>query len=802
MAIEWHYLNDYLAIGVDWNYSAGDDSASVDIRVYRWDAYDTNNYGGSFGETLSPDPVGSGSWSGYSFGSGSGTRQIESFATRTYSRTHGAYNVSLTINWTSIGTAYGGSYHSLGSGSHTWTLTVPARPSYAVKFNANGGSGAPSSQTKWYGETLTLSSTVPTREGYTFQGWATSSTAASAAYGAGGSYTANSAATLYAVWKVVAPSAPTSCAVERISDSKNTVTWTPGSGSSITYEAVKVERRVDGGSWSQVASVSGSATSYADATTSADHSYAYRVRASNSTGDSSYATSDTVYNTPAAPTKVTAARLAETTVAIAVENAANTATALELQRSSDGESWATVATVSGSPATSATDEPGGGTFYYRARNTRGELASAWSASSDAVVTICAPAAPELRAPASGSVQLLSAEAISFEWAHSPIDGSAQTAAELAHSTDGGSTWTTLEVDGAAQSLAVANAFGLNSTVSWRVRTKGAHADFGPWSAVRQLYVRQEPSVAFAAPADGFVVENTPVEVELQYSDASGSLAAATLTVSDASGAAVYSRDMGAGTACSIPASEWLPDDGEGYVLAVAVRSTSSLTASATRDVAVSFALPKPAALVVEPDPDTGRVSLVVNIGDAEGLEEPVSASVWRVSGAGRVLLGEGLSAGAGIVDRHAPLNADYSYEAATFADSGAANRVSFPARVDTPWSFLYFGGDLARMKYNLALSPTLSPSVEYVHYAGDELPTAHMDDFAGEAYSMSAVLMGREEIAAFRRMMSAHEPVVAKAANGDVFWAVPKVSLSETTRRPAGWADVTVDLTRVEGDAL
>lgn len=80
------------------------------------------------------------------------------------------------------------------------TLSVPTLPSYTVSYNANGGSGAPSSQTKWYGKTLTLSSTKPTRTGYTFQGWATSASG-SVAYASGASYTANAAVTLYAVWK-------------------------------------------------------------------------------------------------------------------------------------------------------------------------------------------------------------------------------------------------------------------------------------------------------------------------------------------------------------------------------------------------------------------------------------------------------------------------------------------------------------------------------------------------------------------------------------------------------------------------
>ena len=73
---------------------------------------------------------------------------------------------------------------------------------YTVKYNANGGSGAPGQQTKTYGVTLTLSSTKPTRTNYTFKGWGTSSGSTTVAYAAGSSYTANATITLYAIWEL------------------------------------------------------------------------------------------------------------------------------------------------------------------------------------------------------------------------------------------------------------------------------------------------------------------------------------------------------------------------------------------------------------------------------------------------------------------------------------------------------------------------------------------------------------------------------------------------------------------------
>lgn len=70
---------------------------------------------------------------------------------------------------------------------------------YTISYDANGGSGAPDAQTKDGGINLTLSNTVPTRTGYTFAGWATTSDGA-VAYAAGATYTGNADQTLYAQW--------------------------------------------------------------------------------------------------------------------------------------------------------------------------------------------------------------------------------------------------------------------------------------------------------------------------------------------------------------------------------------------------------------------------------------------------------------------------------------------------------------------------------------------------------------------------------------------------------------------------
>lgn len=84
--------------------------------------------------------------------------------------------------------------------SASWTAP---RPTHTVKYNANGGTGAPNSQTKTYGYVLTLSSTVPKRNGYVFLGWSTNKNATEPQYYTGGSYGADADVTLYAVWEKI-----------------------------------------------------------------------------------------------------------------------------------------------------------------------------------------------------------------------------------------------------------------------------------------------------------------------------------------------------------------------------------------------------------------------------------------------------------------------------------------------------------------------------------------------------------------------------------------------------------------------
>jgi len=143
--------------------------------------------------------------------------------TVTINRNHG----SQSIKFKAVNT--GGSLYT--ATTETGWDTISARTSYTVSYNANGGTNAPANQTKWYNETLKLSSTEPTRtevtkDGYTVTfksngpgyadtsitqknkttyqlatpAWSTNNQGTGTTYILGADYTGNAALTLYARW--------------------------------------------------------------------------------------------------------------------------------------------------------------------------------------------------------------------------------------------------------------------------------------------------------------------------------------------------------------------------------------------------------------------------------------------------------------------------------------------------------------------------------------------------------------------------------------------------------------------------
>lgn len=192
----------YGRIGISTSISNVDLQSTVTIQVWFWSKYtvsDSNNryFFNNNATTATTELAGdkvirhtsNTAWS-------TANQTLLASGTWTYTRTASAQTKNCAAKFSGIDSVASGSSMTV-----TASYTIPALPTYTVKYNANGGSGAPSSQSKLHGSTITLSSTKPTRTGYTFLGWNSSSTATTATYSAGGKFTANLNTTLYAVWK-------------------------------------------------------------------------------------------------------------------------------------------------------------------------------------------------------------------------------------------------------------------------------------------------------------------------------------------------------------------------------------------------------------------------------------------------------------------------------------------------------------------------------------------------------------------------------------------------------------------------
>lgn len=170
----------------------------VDIRfdiAFDWGGY---NYGGA-PYSMSCDGQNTSGSATFAVGSGGGQWIWTNIGgTKTFRITMPTSGQSKKIGFSA--TVNTGVNPATISASGEYTLSAITWE-HTVSYNANGGTGAPDTQKKIYGSVLTLSSVRPTRDGYVFMGWATSS-AGDVAYMPGSTYGADADVTLYAVWQI------------------------------------------------------------------------------------------------------------------------------------------------------------------------------------------------------------------------------------------------------------------------------------------------------------------------------------------------------------------------------------------------------------------------------------------------------------------------------------------------------------------------------------------------------------------------------------------------------------------------
>ena len=441
------------------------------------------------------------------------------------------------------------------------------------------------------------------------------------ALGSGG--TAKVTATLPKL--ILAPTAPSWGSTGYLSESRVRASWTNKATARGPYSSLEVQRH-DGKAWRALITLGASATSVSDASIPGNTEVRYRVRAKGPGGTSGWVQGGTLGTTPAAASGVKAVKSGQSIVVSWTDNAAPTGRGrtFYIDDAPDGGSWTRVGEVSSATSWTHTDADPAKTHRYRVWTritSQIELTSKASGASSTVQLQAPPNRPGRDEPSDSSTQIVGDE-LRFEWHHNPVDTTPQTAAEFAYRIDGGD-WHTSEV-GSDEHIALTPDAGdrTRARLEWRVRTKGDHPDWSPWSTTNGPQLSTVPSVVIQEPVDGGTLDVSRMAVSWGYepngdeSQLDQSQWRATLEREDSDGTTAWVEEQSeSGTDSSVTFGARLDNDTT-YTVTVEVENGDGLWSEAdTATVLTDF--PTPVLVDVFPEWDRGEGAVALSFGEAE-----------------------------------------------------------------------------------------------------------------------------------------------------------------------------------------
>ncbi len=587
------------------------------------------------------------------------------------------------------------------------------------------------------------------------------------------------------------PKPPKNCAIARSSDTAQKLTWTgdyTGLDGGYPWSNVYVERSVDGGSWSRIATLSWSAVNYTDSSTTAGHKYEYRLQAYGSGGTSSYTSTLTVYTTPAAFTGITCSKPTTTTVKLTPTTAPKYMDSLACQATTDnGATWADV-TIDNDLVIA--DPPKGQCrFRLAAVKASGgtsstDLQGAWC-ESDTIATLCAPYAPYV---ADMPVVVATGTKVDVSWTPNHPDGTAQSKAQVKITKPDGTSSTTGITGSTTTSSFTASATG---TYQVQVRTYGEWDEWGEWSVAKLVRAAVAPVLAITAPASGKVIDSLPIAVSWTFTDETG-MVAQTLAVSTAARAAT-SIDVPIGQTSLSLSNQVSFLNGTDYTLTLSVTAGSGLVATASVTVSIGWAQPD------EPDVgisyDAARAGHVSVTAASTGVPA-TSFDVARVLADGsRLVLAEGLASGQAALDRLPPLNEGFSYVVSAYAASGAVATFRYATSCASDAACVNFGaaaGECDLLRYDPSWGWDADHDAEALHMLnGSDLPVPYRTGQVDVSRTYSATMPIGEYESLRGHCRSEYVGWVREYDGGRAF-GVLALSLA---RKMNGWATASLKLT-------
>jgi titin len=197
---------------------------------------------------------------------------------------------------------------------------------------------------------------------------------------------------------LTAPTAPTTLNVSSVSSTQINLSWTDNSNNEVSF---LVERSPNGTNFTQIASLAANTTTFQNTGLTASTQYWYRVRASNTAGNSAYTnianatTQAPPVTIPATPTTLTATAASSTQINLSWTDNANNEVNFLVERSANGTNFTQIASLGANTTTyQSTGLTASTQYWYRVRasNTAGNSAysNTANATTGAVSSLAAP----------------------------------------------------------------------------------------------------------------------------------------------------------------------------------------------------------------------------------------------------------------------------------------------------------------------------------------------------------------------------------------------------------------------------
>ena len=621
-----------------------------------------------------------------------------------------------------------------------------------------------------------------------------------------------------------APAAPSNATVTRSSDARQVVKWSRGSSPSTAPITQQVIARweITTGSWKNIATVSGTVSSFTDSSTKANSQYRYRIQSKNSAGTSAWTYTDYIATTPAPPTAVKAQKQGEDIRLSWSLTGTPKSDGIEIWLTQDGVDLpgAQAVVLTGRPTTWTHVSPDPSTTWaYRIKATETangaetgpKLYSGYSARSNVVQLIAPPAAPTQLVPSAAAVD--GTDGQMFTWVHNPIDTTDQSAYELDYRVDGGPWIGTGKVASGNSSHEFApDTFDNGTGLEWRVRTWGAHANPSTYSAISVVTVSARPSVTILVP-DGEtgtpVVASSSLTAEWEYFDPEDTLQTMVrLSLEDANDATVWSETLAmSSTSYQIP---YALADGASFTLSISVRDAAGLWSyPAQQGFDVVYAKPPAPAITAVWSLDLGGVVVTIEH-PAPGPDEAEATSAdlqHSADGEEWETIAAGLDPTTSTVDFVPVLDTVNYYRVISYSDlPSSLESATTPVVVESNgWIFVNGGPDwsyICRIRDNVKTDHSTNREKVLNRFAGRPYAVVTTGEARSRAVSISGRTSGGgststqwEELQDLGEPVCYREPGPAYGGSGDKFMAA---FMGFSRSRERIFEDVSLTFERVE----